>query len=204
MSCCGYAFHSSCLLYTATFIPYDSKWYVRAALVVFSPPHDVFAGYALSWAQHDPGVQTQRYPVVCGGILFGKDYVLSLSDIQFVDDTAILKASYKKQRAMMTRSNIHRNKNYARITLKNSNRILTSGRIYMLRPLKFESIRITLTDFFIPENHPDESIGIKLVITENPIIPFFFSTYAFMIITLIGFIIITWRTEKDRGYQLAD
>ncbi|MBW2605240.1 MAG: hypothetical protein JRE28_13155 [Deltaproteobacteria bacterium] len=132
---------------------------------------------------------------------FDKDYILSLSEIKFVDDSAILKASYENQRAMMTRDNIHRDKNYAYFDLSNDNRTLSSGRIYMLAPYRFGSIQITLTDFFIAENRLDNPIGVKLVITKNPITPFFFGTYAVMIISLVGFVIITWHDKKDENIK---
>lgn len=135
---------------------------------------------------------------------FDKDYILLLSDVRFVDDPAILKVSYENQRSMMTRSNIHKDKNYADITLMKENRILTSGRIYMLKPLQFGSIRITMTEFFIPENRPDDPIGVKLVITNNPVTPFFFAAYAIMIISLIGFVIITWRNEAGGKLELMN
>lgn len=134
-------------------------------------------------------------------IRFNNDYDLLLSDVRFVDDPAILNAPYEKQRAMMTRENIHRDKNYAGITLKKNEEVLASGRIYMLKPLRFGAIQITLTDFFVPQNRYDDSIGVKLVITRNPITLFFFCTYAIMIITLIGFIVITWRDANDELLQ---
>ena len=134
---------------------------------------------------------------------FDDGYTLTLSDIRFVDDPAILKASYQDQRALMTRDNIHRHENYVRIALLKDNKVLLSGRIYILAPLRFGAFQITLTDFFIPENNTDDPIGVKLVISKNPVTPYFFGAYAVMIITLIGFIIMTWRNGITRNGQLT-
>lgn len=148
-------------------------------------------GYKLSDVRMFPG-QTTR---------LDKSYILSISEVEFVDDPAILKASYENQRKMMTRDNIHRDKNYARIDLSNDDGTLSSGLIHMLRPHRFGSIQITLTDFFIPENRPDNPIGVKLVITKNPTIPFFVGAYGLMIISFIAFVILTWGEKRAETIQ---
>ncbi len=123
-------------------------------------------------------------------------YKLSVSEVRFGDDPALLKASFENQRALMSRENIHREKNYAHVTLTDGSRILSSGRAYVLSPLRAGSIRVTLTEFFIQGDSAEDTIGVKLTVTKNPVIPFFFITYAGMILSLIGFIVITRRNEK--------
>jgi hypothetical protein len=157
----------------------------------------VMAGHGLSMVM---GSKQSGVTMFAGQTMkFNKEYVLSLSEVVYTDDTAMLNASYENRRAMMTRENIHREKNYAAVSITKNGRILADGHIHMLTPLRFGSWRITLTDFFISRDRPHDPVGIKLVITDNPILPFFFSTYAAMIMALLGFIIITWRNGKKRG-----
>jgi len=159
--------------------------HIMFVLVMLSHGLSMIIGYKHSDIRMFPGES----------IRFDKNFILSLSEIEFVDDPAILKASFEDQRALMTRNTIHRDQNYADIDLSIDNRSVSSGRIYMLAPYRFGSIQITLTDFFIPENRPDNPIGVKLVITKNPTTLFFFVTYAVMIISLIGFVVTTWRDQ---------
>jgi hypothetical protein len=137
-------------------------------------------------------------------IRFDKDFVLSMNQIEFVDDPAILKAPYPDQRTLMTRENIHRDKNFAQFDLFNDAGIFASGRIYMLAPFRFGSIQITLTDFFIPENRPDDPIGVKMVITKNPVILLFLGSYTVMIISFIGFVVVTWRVKGPQTTNSAN
>ena len=133
---------------------------------------------------------------------FGEGWTVTPSDVRFSDDPAILKASYQQQRSLMTRENIHRHQNHAEISLEKEGQLLSSGRIYMLAPMQYGSVRITLTDFFISENEDKDVIGVKLVISKNLVTPYFFSAYAAMILTLIVFIVITWRNGKTAGNAL--
>lgn len=135
---------------------------------------------------------------------FEDTYELSLSDIRFVDDPDILKTSYPQRRTRMTRENIHRKANSALAVLKKNGQIITSDRLFMLSPVRAGSIRVTLTDFFIPNSGSGDTLGVKLVITRNPIVTLFFGTYAALIIVFGLYVALNWcdvhLTQKDQTF----
>lgn len=135
---------------------------------------------------------------------FDDTYELSLSDIQFVDDPTILITPYPKRRKRMTRETMHRQKNTAQIVLKDDGRIVTRGRLAMLSPIRTGSTRITLTDFFISDDAPGASIGVKLVITRNPIVSLFFSAYAVLILVFGIYVVLNWREYPSKNQTILE
>ena len=118
-------------------------------------------------------------------------YEIQLADLVFSDDTNILKAPKKEQRALMTRKSIHIQKNYARLSLLKNNRLLASKKVMMLSPMQYRSVQITLIEFVIQED--DNRLGAILTFTNNFLNRFFFLLYGVMILALAGFTAVTWK-----------
>ena len=129
---------------------------------------------------------------------FDRGMEIVVQGIRFVDDARILRLEYQLQRAFMTRENIHRHENFVEVGVLENGQEALQKRIFILKPLKYKSIQVTLSDFFVPGNDEDNRIGARLVITKNPITTLFFILYAVMIICLILFIAVSWGNQKGK------
>jgi hypothetical protein len=129
---------------------------------------------------------------------FGQGMEIVVQEIRFVDDARILRLEYQSQRVFMTRKNVHHHENFVEVGMLENGKEVSQKRIFILKPLKYKSIQVTLSDFFIPGKSPDDRIGARLVITKNPITPLFFILYAVMIICLILFIAVSWGNQKGK------
>ena len=131
-------------------------------------------------------------------IIFKNIYKIEVSEVVFKDDINILKAEKKEQRALMTRKNINRKHNFAKISLFKESKYLTESKlletkkVIMLSPLKYCSLQVTLTEFVIR----DGMVGVNLIITKNILDTFFFTIYALMILVLGLYILLTFRNSK--------
>ena len=131
--------------------------------------------------------------------LFGDNYRIDMKNITFADDPQFLTMNRKKSRHLMTRKNIHPKLNFADITLSQNNRQLDSQRVFMLCPMRYKSIRITVTRFIAKRQNGQQTIGVNLSVTRNIFTPFFFTVYALMIITLACFVAITWKPKAQES-----
>jgi hypothetical protein len=124
---------------------------------------------------------------------FGADYEILVDEIIFKDDMAMLEADYKTRRSMMTRKRFHPEDNFATVTLKQGGRVIQSGRIHILAPMVVDGIQITMTGFIHDKNQGENPVGVSLSVTKNPVTPLFFISYTFLILSLSGLVIVTWR-----------
>lgn len=120
---------------------------------------------------------------------------VTLASITFKGDGEFLKLEPKKSRELMTRKMFDRKANFADLVLIEGDKSPTSGRIKMLEPLSLGNLRITLTKFISQDDRDGEKIGVNLTITRNIFTTFFFAMYAFMIVSLVCFIVITWNPQ---------
>jgi len=127
--------------------------------------------------------------------VFINDLEIKVAKVQFSDNLQLVKLGPKKGRKLMTRQAFHREKNYAMITIHKDGKKIMGKKIFMLNPLKYSFIRVTLTHFFYKEKGKTNPVGVNLTITRNIFTQFFLSVYTIMIITLIVFIAITWKNN---------
>lgn len=120
---------------------------------------------------------------------------ITLNSITFKGDGEFLKLEPKKSRELMTRKMFDRKANFADLVFVEDDKSPIPGRIKMLEPLISGNLRITLTKFILQDDRDGEKIGVNLSITRNGFITFFFAMYAFMIISLACFIVITWNPQ---------
>jgi hypothetical protein len=124
---------------------------------------------------------------------FADGYRLTLSEVTFTDDLAILRAEYKEARKLMTRDNFHYKRNLARLHLAYLDEPIARGDVRMLKPLRHGALRITLRGFFLSGPASEPRIGVRLVIMENPLVDFFFIMYACLILSMLLFLFLTRR-----------
>jgi len=131
-------------------------------------------------------------------IIFNNQYKIEVAEVVFKDDINILKADKDEQRTLMTRKNMNRKHNFAKISLFKDSKYLTESqlletkKVIMLAPLRYCSLQVTLTGFIIK----DGKIGVNLIITKNILNTFFFTIYALMILVLGLYIFLSFRNPK--------
>ena len=133
--------------------------------------------------------------------IFGP-YRICVDDVDFKNDPALLLLPKDQQRRHMTRANVRIRDNTVKIRLMQSGRPVAEKQVYMLSPLRYKSLQVTLVKFFIEpgKQHP----GAVLTITDNLFNLFFFAAYGLMILALAGFTALTWRvTPSNKGEKNA-
>jgi len=128
-------------------------------------------------------------------ISFNDQYTIEVSEVSFVDDISVLKQGKKKQRALMTRKNIHRKKNFVQVSLYQHARLIKTQKVMMLSPLRHDAIQVTLTEFIVKEIEGQDRVGVNLTMTENRLNFFFFTIYGLMILCLGGYVLLLLRGE---------
>jgi hypothetical protein len=129
---------------------------------------------------------------------FGNTYDLKITDIHFADDPKVL----KKSRREIMNNELNYTQNYAELTLNKGDHLLAKGRVYLLKPLYYKDVQITLKRF-LPPVKEDETLnalpGVKLAISCNPVLKAFLVIYPLMILGIAIHLIMTWRlSEKDK------
>lgn len=125
--------------------------------------------------------------------VFDNNYRIDVVNVTFADDPKFLTMKNRESRHLMTRKNFHPKQNFAEIALFQNSRRLDLQKVFMLEPMKYKSIRVTVTKFIAGQQNGRQTVGVNLSITRNIFTGFFFTVYAFMIITLACFVAITWK-----------
>ena len=131
--------------------------------------------------------------------LFGDNYRIDMVNVNFADNQKFLTMKRKESRHLMTRKNIHPKLNYADIAMFQNNRQVDSQRVFMLHPMRYKSLRVTVTKFIAKRQNGQQTVGVNLSITRNIFTQFFFTVYALMIIMLAYFVAITWKPKAQES-----
>lgn len=130
-------------------------------------------------------------------IIFENRYKIEVSDIIFADDVNILKADKNEQRELMTRKNIHRKLNFAKVLVSRDSKQVKEKKIFMLSPLRYGFVQVTLTKFIVKQEQGRDLVGVNLTITRNYLSIFFFVIYGLMILSLGIYILLIFRPCPD-------
>ncbi len=127
---------------------------------------------------------------------FEGDYKLKVTDIHFVNDPKIL----EKSRREILRDEFQYEDNFAEVALYQGECLLLKDRVYLLSPLHYGNIQITLKRFFPTKEGEASDIfpGVMLAVSCNPVLRIFLYIYPLMILGIAIHLIITWR-PPDRG-----
>jgi hypothetical protein len=128
---------------------------------------------------------------------FQQEYDLKLADVHFIDDHNVL----KKSRWEITRDEFHYRENYAQVILYKNGKELKRGKIYLLQPMCYEDIRITLKKFLAPRfgdtSNPGESKpAVMLVVSKNPVLEIFLILYPVMVLGIFVYLLMTWNVKS--------
>ncbi len=149
------------------------------ALIMFGHLANMVIGYKYSWIKMTPG---DEFALPNGAALY-------LSNVNYAVPVKFLKMDRHKARKQLGREIFNIKDNYVSVRLTRNNRGIAKGNLYMLKPLKVDSLRVTLNRFFLPENSRENSVGAILTVSKNPIHEAFFLTYALTIACLLIYLI---------------
>lgn len=124
---------------------------------------------------------------------FDNGFKLKLNNVHYIDDINVLKMKYKEMRKYHTRDGFHYKDNYADLSLFQDNVKVLNEKARMLSPLKYGALQITISYFYLPKNTSSNTPGVKMVIANNYFNSLFFIFYAIEIISILAFLILTWK-----------
>jgi len=127
---------------------------------------------------------------------FGSGLSIRLERVHFVDDLRVLQLTHRGQ----TAADFHYRSNYADMVLSRGGREVYRDRVFILDPMRFKAIQVTLKRFTSPRLRRSEKPGVVLVVSRNPVLTTFLLIYPFMIVGIGLFLGITWR--KPHGSMI--
>ena len=129
---------------------------------------------------------------------FDRVFSIRLEDVHFVDDPRVLQMAYRDQ----TPANFHYRLNYGDMVLSKGGEEVYRGRVYVLKPIRFKTIQVTLKRFTLPRSPETESPGVVVVISRNPVLDVFFIAYPLMIAGIGIYLAMTWCLHyRKKPYQ---
>lgn len=148
-----------------------------------------FGGFMLGYRYEVPLENNKSFQ-------FEGDYKLEVTKIHFANDPEIL----KKSRREILRDEFQYENNFAEVALYQGERLLLKDRIYLLNPLHYGNIQITMKRFLPPKenNTSDRLPRVMLAISCNPVLKIFLCIYPLMILGIAVHLIMTWR-PPDSG-----
>ncbi len=152
-----------------------------------------FCGFMLGF-RYDAALENDK------GFIFERDYELKVAGIHFVDDPKIL----KKSRLEILRDDFQYEKNFAEVALYQGENLLVKDRVYLLNPLHYGNIQITMKRFLPPkENETSGGLpGVMFAISCNPTLKIFLWIYPLMILGIAVHLTMTWQPERGNAKEV--
>ncbi|MCP4575909.1 MAG: hypothetical protein GY846_06460 [Deltaproteobacteria bacterium] len=153
-----------------------------------------FGGFMLGYRYGD-------VPLKKGEVFsFEQGFELKVTDVHFEDDPKVL----AKSRREIMRNEFHYERNFAEVALFQEERLLLQDRVYLLSPLSYGNLQITLKRFLSPKDGgktPEGLPGVMLSVSSNPVLKAFLCIYPMMILGIAIHLIMTWQQpEKGREH----
>ena len=131
---------------------------------------------------------------------FEDGYQVEVKNINYVSDHKVLeKAKY------ISRDEFDYQKNFAEIILSRNSKELNRDNIYLLSPMAYKDIQVTLRNF-IKSPESDNRQGdleakpwIILTVSRNPVLKIFLFLYPLMISGILIHLLMTWRSASKNN-----
>ena len=121
-------------------------------------------------------------------------YKLKILKIDFAGKIGILDKNYRE----ISEEDFDYKTSYAEVELSCNGVELKKDKLYILNPLKYNDVRVTLYSFITPresdQNTPDMTPWIKLTVTKNPVLTAFLFIYPLMIVGIFIHLVLTWNS----------
>ena len=124
-------------------------------------------------------------------------YELEVNQVHFVGDVEAL----KKSRRDISHDELDYNESYAEVTLSRDGEMLESKKVYLLKPMNYRDVHVTLRSFVLPDDFrgepvPDTEAWAMFTLSRNPALKMFLITYPVMIAGIFVYLILTWRKTR--------
>ena len=120
---------------------------------------------------------------------FGNAHRIRLERVHFVDDLRVLHLTHRDQ----TAADFHYRSNYADMVLIQGGREVDREKVFILKPMRFGAIQVTLKRFTLPGKRQGMKPGIVVTVSRNPVLTPFLIVYPFMILGIGVYLWITWH-----------
>ncbi len=124
-------------------------------------------------------------------------YGIEVKDVHFVGDTEAL----AKSKRDITRDELDYSKSYVDVSLSRDGNILKTQRLFLLKPMNYRDVHVTLRSFVLPDNFkgepgPDTEAWAMFTLSRNPALKMFLVIYPVMIAGIFIYLVITWRKSR--------
>jgi len=109
----------------------------------------------------------------------------------------------------ITRDQFDYRKNSAEIVLSRNGKELTRDNIFLLDPMKYKDIQVTLRGFMRSPEALDKKAAvdlkpwITLTVSRNPVLKIFLTLYPMMIVGIFIYLLLTWRSSSPLRENIA-
>ncbi|MBN2419128.1 MAG: hypothetical protein JXL81_07060 [Deltaproteobacteria bacterium] len=124
-------------------------------------------------------------------------YEIEVKDVHFVGDTKAL----AKSKRDLTRDDLDYKESYVDVSLLRDGVILKRQKVFLLDPMNYKDVHVTLRSFVLPENFkgepgPDTEAWAMFTLSRNPALKMFLLIYPVMIAGIFIYLIMTWRKSS--------
>ncbi len=132
--------------------------------------------------------------------VFEDKYEVKINGINFVGDPDAL----FKSRRDIKKEDLDYRQSYANVELKKNGEKVAQGNVYLLRPLSFKDIHVTLSSF-VPSHTlkkgGEETIrpGVMFTVSRNPVLKIFLAFYPLMIAGIFIHLVMTWKKKNNNN-----
>lgn len=121
-------------------------------------------------------------------------YEVILNDVHFVGDVKALNKAKKD----ITRDELNYLESYVDVSLSRNGEFLKSQKVYLLKPMSYGDVHVTLKSFSLPtgfkgEPAPDTEVWAMFTLSKNPALKTFLIIYPVMIAGIFIYLVMTWR-----------
>lgn len=132
-------------------------------------------------------------------------YEVEVTNVHFVGDIKAL----KKSRRDITRDELNHKESYADVTLRRGGELLKSQKVYLLKPMNYKDVHVTLRRFVSPDKikgevAPETTAWVMVTLSRNPALKMFLAIYPVMIAGIFIYLIITWRKSRFNNNNIPE
>jgi cytochrome c biogenesis protein ResB len=131
-----------------------------------------------------------------GKYSFENGYEVEVKNVNVLDDYKVLERSSR----YITRDEFDYRKNFAEVVLNKNGKEVSRDNIYLLSPMKYKDIQVTLRNFVRSPEAVDQKAAddlrpwVNLTVSKNPVLKIFLILYPVMIAGIFIYLILTWRS----------
>ena len=124
-------------------------------------------------------------------------YELEVKDVHFIGDPKAL----GKSKRDITRDELNYAESYVDVSLGRGGELLKSQRLFLLKPMNYKDVHVTLRGFVPPDDFkdepgPDTEAWAMLTLSRNPALKMFLIIYPAMIAGIFIYLVMTWKKTR--------